>query len=358
MRDALFDFGFREVSFEDGQIMLTGKFDRIIFEEAKKVENEKEYPQRIKKWILTVGLPDLALAQFLTPFDHQDESGALPDSVTHSEVLYNYVKPPIHGWALDRLRAEGVALDESMLKDIYGKLAKWTRFWLDARRAPGRALPYYQHGNDSGWDNSTAFDHDRTIESPDLAAFLLVQLVVLARLAEEIGEDRSPWDADAVALGEALVGELWRGDCFVARGVTSGVDSKRTSLLTLLPLLASPLLKREYVAPMIEGVRRMLTQFGPATQRVESPEYEPDGYWRGPIWAPSTMLIEDGLRRAGATELADDVSARFRRLCERSGFAENFDALTGVGLRDRAYTWTASVYLVLCRDAARREGEG
>ena len=34
---------------------------------------------------------DLALDQFLTPFDHQDDAGALPDSVTHSEVLYNFV---------------------------------------------------------------------------------------------------------------------------------------------------------------------------------------------------------------------------------------------------------------------------
>ena len=33
-----------------------------------------------------------------------------------------------------------------------------------------------------------------------------------------------------------------------------------------------------------------------------------------------------------------------------SGFAENFDALTGKGLRDLAYTWTASVALVLARD--------
>ncbi|WP_200301274.1 hypothetical protein [Streptomyces adelaidensis] len=34
------------------------------------------------------------------PFDHQDES-ALPDSVTHSEVLYPFVEPPLHGrpWA-------------------------------------------------------------------------------------------------------------------------------------------------------------------------------------------------------------------------------------------------------------------
>ena len=44
--------------------------------------------------------PELAWDQFQLPFDHQDESGALPDSVTHSEVLHNFVKPPIHGWAL------------------------------------------------------------------------------------------------------------------------------------------------------------------------------------------------------------------------------------------------------------------
>ena len=47
---------------------------------------------------------------------------------------------------------------------------------------------------------------------------------------------------------------------------------------------------------------------------------------------------------------------RFRRLCERSGFAENFDAVTGSGLRDRAYSWTASVYLILAGEAAARRG--
>jgi hypothetical protein len=48
------------------------------------------------------------------------------------------------------------------------------------------------------------------------------------------------------------------------------------------------------------------------------------------------------------------VSARFRALCERSGFAENFDALTGEGLRDRAYTWTAAVYLLLAGEHVAR----
>jgi len=88
--------------------------------------------------------------------------------------------------------------------------------------------------------------------------------------------------------------------------------------------------------------------------RPARPDVHRPRYWRGPIWAPATVLIEDGLRRAGFTELADDISARFRQLCETSAFAENFDALSDAGLRDRAYTWTASAYLILAAAHAKR----
>src|SRR5918998_203496 len=81
---------------------------------------------------LAPGRPDLAWDQFQTPFDHQDPHGALPDSVTHSEVLYNFVKPPIHGWALSQLRRR-ISLDPSMIQEAYRRLAAWTRFWLDHR---------------------------------------------------------------------------------------------------------------------------------------------------------------------------------------------------------------------------------
>ncbi|MDF3142831.1 MULTISPECIES: hypothetical protein [unclassified Streptomyces] len=57
----------------------------------------------------------------------------------------------------------------------------------------------------------------------------------------------------------------------------------------------------------------------------------------------------------GHHSLADEISARFRTLCETHGFAENFDALTGTGLRDRAYTWTASSYLLLAEAHAHRD---
>jgi glycogen debranching enzyme len=105
---------------------------------------------------------------------------------------------------------------------------------------------------------------------------------------------------------------------------------------------------------MADRLQDHLTAHGLATEPVSSTHYEDDGYWRGPIWAPSTAIVENGLRRSGFDALADVVSARFRALCEGSGFAENFDARTGAGLRDRAYTWTAAVYLLLAADHVQR----
>ena len=309
---------------------------------------------------LAPGLPDAALDQFFAPFDHQDAAGAMPDSITHSEVLYNYVKPPIHGWAWAKLR-ERLArpLTEDELFAGYTRLSRWSRFWLDYRTAPGRDLPYYQHGNDSGWDNSTTFDHDRVIEAPDLAAFLVVQLDVLADLADELGTgEGAHWRAERDRVQGALLRDLRDDEGFFAVGALSGTVSKRSSLLNLLPVLASERFPAEVTDALAERIAEHLTTWGPATQLLGTPEYEDDGYWRGPIWAPSTMLIEEGLRRGGYVELADTINERFRRLCEESGFAENFDARTGAGLRDRAYTWTASVYLVFAHEHTLRTAGG
>ncbi|GAA3441342.1 amylo-alpha-1,6-glucosidase [Planomonospora venezuelensis] len=298
---------------------------------------------------LSRGLPELAWDQFRLPFDHQDAAGALPDSVAHSEILYNFVKPPVHGWALRRLPP---APDPA---GTYRSLERWTAFWLDARRTPGRELPHYQHGNDSGWDNATTFDPERVVETADLAAFLVLQMRELARLAPDPGAS-ARWTGQADRMRDALLSELWDGERFVARGAHSGRTWAGSSLLDLIPIVLGEELPRPVRAALASRIERHLTAFGPATELPASEHYQDDGYWRGPIWAPSTVLIEDGLRRSGYPELADDVGARFRALCEKSGFAENFDARTGEGLRDRAYTWTASAYLILAADHERRTG--
>ncbi|MGW5664157.1 amylo-alpha-1,6-glucosidase [Streptomyces sp. NPDC003758] len=309
---------------------------------------------------LAPGCPELALDQFALPFDHQEPGGALPDSVTHSEVLYNFVKPPIHGWAHGHLRRRLPAPpSRNELAQTYDRLERWTDFWLTARRAPGSELAHYQHGNDSGWDNATTFDPERVVVTADLAAFLILQMRELAGLAVELGraDETLRWTRAADAAQSALLDQLWTQDRFVARGVDSGDTWSSTSLLDLMPIVLGEHLPGHVGSALADRIKAHLTPYGLATELTTSPHYLADGYWRGPIWAPATVLIEDGLRRAGHLRLADDISARFRVLCETHGFAENFDALTGTGLRDRAYTWTASSYLLLAEAHTRRGGD-
>ncbi|WP_225094513.1 amylo-alpha-1,6-glucosidase [Streptomyces sp. CoH27] len=307
---------------------------------------------------LAPGCPELALDQFALPFDHQEDSGALPDSVTHSEVLYNFVKPPIHGWAFGHLRRRlPTPLSQAELARTYDRLERWTAFWLAARRAPGAELAHYQHGNDSGWDNATVFDPERVVATADLSAFLVLQLRELAELATELSrpDEASRWTRAAQELLTALLDQLWSTDRFVARGVATGDTWSSAGLLDLMPVVLGELLPDEVGSALADRITAHLTPYGLATELTTSPHYLADGYWRGPVWAPATVLVEDGLRRAGHHQLADDISARFRSLCETHGFAENFDALTGTGLRDRAYTWTASSYLLLAEAHAHRE---
>ncbi|WP_369374055.1 amylo-alpha-1,6-glucosidase [Promicromonospora sp. Populi] len=330
----------------------------------------KHWMDRVWSWdhcfnalALAPGLPDEALDAFEMPFDHQDELGALPDLVGHAIVSFACVKPPVHGWAFARLARLLPDLDRPALERVTEELARLTDFWLTHRRAPGHALPYYQQGNDSGWDNSTMFLRETVIEAPDLAAYLVLQLDTLGQLADRLGDRVTErldtrrgdsWRKQRDELAAALVDQLWDGERFVARGVTDREPDGQKSLLGLMPLVAAEFLPRDVVDALIARVPDYLTAVGPATEELHSPHYRADGYWRGPVWGPSTVLLEDGLRRAGAAELADQVSARFRATCERSGFAENFDATTGAGLRDRAYTWTASSYLMLAREHVAR----
>ena len=61
-------------------------------------------------------------------------------------------------------------------------------------------------------------------------------------------------------------------------------------------------------------------------------------------------------KRIGAAPLgqkAADLRRRFCTLVAARGLAENYDALTGAPLRDCAFTWTASAFLLLAAELAQ-----
>jgi hypothetical protein len=311
---------------------------------------------------------ELAWDQWFVVFDHQDEFGAIPDGLNDMFKHYNFCKPPVHGWSVRELiNRSSTRPPKDALLFAYRALAAHTDWFLSRRRRPGDALPYYLHGNDSGWDNGTMFDDGVPLIAPDLAALLIAQCDALADLGDELGVHADAalpgptvWRERSKVLLAGLL-DLWDGSRFVPQRIVAGkgvVPVSTRSLIPVIPIFLGRALPEDVRAALVRSVRELVTDHGIATEPLDSPHYEPDGYWRGPVWAPSTYLVVEGLLDCGEHDLARTIAERFSRTCARNGMAENFNAVTGEGLRDRCYSWTSSVFLLLARRFFRGDADG
>ncbi len=304
--------------------------------------------------------PSLAWDQFMVMFDQQKDNGRLPDSVSDTYAIWNFCKPPVHGWALSRMM-QVMEPDYAQCEEAYDRLSRWTNWWLVYRDEDGDGICEYHHGNDSGWDNSTAFRESPVMELPDLATFLILQMDVLEELAGRLGkaEEEKHWRNRSDQMLQAMLTHCFENDRPKAVKSGSHEETVCDSLILYLPVLLGEKLPENIRKTMLSELKgdRFLTAHGYATEAVKSPLYKSDGYWRGPIWAPSTMLLVDGLNRCGESELAGEVARRYCDMVRQNGCAENFDAITGEGLRDKAYTWTSSVFLILAyEELYKRKG--
>lgn len=301
---------------------------------------------------LSYGNPDLAWEQFILLFDYQDAMGALPDSVSDFYIARAFCKPPIHGWALSNMM-NNMALSREQCEEAYEKLKKWTSWWLDYRDSDGDGICEYAHGHDSGWDNATVFCENAGIELPDLAAFLIIQMEVLSGLADTLGKaDAGYWKSRSEKMLEDMLEHSFTENA--PRALVSGShrEIKNDCLLLYIPVILGKRLPKPIREHLISVLKHgdYLTDHGFASEAVSSSLYEADGYWRGPIWAPSTLLLVEGLYKSGEKAFACEIAKRFCDMVSQSGCAENYDAVTGEGLRDRAYTWTASVFMILAHE--------
>ncbi len=305
--------------------------------------------------------PALAWDQFLLPIDVQNQIGSFPDKWDADTIAWEFSKPPVHGWALTWMLRHGLFHDREHLQEVYDPLVKWTEWYFTYRDTNEDGLPEYRHGDESGWDNSTVFRDGGLIESPDLSAYLVLQMETLSDVAGQLGmpEQSAMWKERSAQLLQKMLQKFWTADGFVAFRVDSGQPIHSDSLLLYVPLVLGHRLPSSVRSRMIENLknRKADSPFGLSSEPKSSTYYETDGYWRGPIWAPSTMVIADGLDDIGEHALAASVRKDFCLMAQKSGMAENFNAQTGAGLRDPAYTWTSSVYLIFANEFTRKAGE-
>jgi putative isomerase len=294
--------------------------------------------------------PKLAWDQMMVVFDRQDKIGCLPDAINDKQFVWFATKVPIHGWAIKQMMRVKDVVSNNMLKEIYEPLSKWTNFYLNYRDDNRNGIPQQNSGNETA-DNATVFDMGVPVESPDLCAHLIYQMDVLAEIAGTLGKtnDSIIWKFKADNLQNLMIKQLWNGTNFVYKISESGqIVDKPLCFLPYMPIVISYRLPKEINDKLLFGIEKyLITPRGIASESPQSKLYQSDGYWRGPVWAPVVYLMITGIENAGRKELAKRIAYSFCKTVVENGFSENFNAITGEGNNDPAYTWTSSVYLTL-----------
>lgn len=294
-----------------------------------------------------------AMEQYLALFDHQNESGCLPDCVNDQHIIYDYVKTPLEGWALTYIMKHTDYLTDQMLAKLYGPLRDWTDWWFNYRDYDKDGLPQYNSGLDSGWDNNAIFAGGNLVEAPDLISFLIIQMDALSLISKKLDriEESIYWKERSDRTYEKFIEHSWDGERFLPlRSGEHAFNDKQDSLMNFVPLILGERLDKGIRNKLISGLKengRFICDFGITTEGMNSEYFDPEGYWSGPVWGPATAIMVYGLVASNEMDLAKDIAKKYCDNMVKNGTSENFNPKTGKAQEDRAYTWTTSSFLIL-----------
>lgn len=292
----------------------------------------------------------LAYDQMAVLFDYQDEYGQIPGSLSDSTIRWNFTKPPVQGLFFYKMM-QRMEFSKEQLMEIYNNIQRQVKFYKKYKDSNEDGICEYHHGNDSGQDNSTVFKDLIIVDSPDLTAFLIKAMDMLSYVAKKLDMDTEEiyWIKEADKLTEKFLDYFIVDDLPVARITSTGeiIDSK--SILPLMSIILGKRLPEPIRKKIINLItsEKYLTNWGVATEAIDSKYYQDDAYWRGAIWAPTTLLLVDALEECGEVEIAMNIAEKYCELINKNGFTENFNAISGIGLRDKSFTWTASTFIYL-----------
>ena len=297
-----------------------------------------------------LGDADRAVTELAHVFRAQDDDGFVPhvdyrrDPTFHAsfwgrEGASTITQPPVHGHAIAALRAQGIAVPAEVVERAVAHL-RW--FLRERRHASG--LVAAVHPWETGCDDSARFDawgaadrkrwydvkgalvRDLPANGFDCAPVSLSAIVAWSCRALDVDDD---------GLAGALV-DRW--DAALHTWVDAGAGEKTSgrirALEGLLPQLVDP---RPEVSRALADPLGYGAAFGPRGVHRDEPSYEPDRYWRGPVWPQLAYL----LWCAGALDPGPTV-----RGAVTSGLAELWHPETGAGLGAVPQSWTGLALLM------------
>ena len=296
--------------------------------------------------------PELAYDQLMLFFDHQEPHGMIPDQVTDLEAFSaTPSRPSRAGLCCGSTERLGSKKSLNRIENLYKPLANLTEWWYRYRDYDDDGLCQYHHGNDSGWDNATVFDAGMPVESADLPLTWCCKTRVSPYWPKRCGRNSlAALERARRRAIEELLKQGTRSTAFVHPWTGTATTHPKP--------IADQLHAHDPGQPAAwqsaQGTGGRPVAWRAIPHRVR-PGFGSASQSKVPIrWLlarPGVGRAElHDLRRAGGSRreaLARTIAERFCELCLRSpGFWENYDALSGQGLRCPGYTWTAAIFLL------------
>ncbi|MBU3020949.1 trehalase family glycosidase [Aestuariibacter sp. A3R04] len=340
---------------------------------------------------------------------HSDTYFPGPDiwGVKNSPDSTSITQPPVLATVIRRLfdEAKDRKLAESQIQTIVPQLLDYHLWWYKQRDPENTGLVVSYHPWESGMDNSPAWDaaleavpcvdwhytrrdtsHIDASERPHKKEYdrflylvdffrkmnfddtLIYQdcpyrvndvsiISILHRATKDlldlcaelgISNAQTRYLEDRLALTQCAIGKLWNVETnlFHSFDTRSNTMCKARTSAGLLPFFAG-LVTDNQVTPMTSELDHWLkhSPFAISSTHPDDPNYEPQRYWRGPIWLHINWMIALGMEEYGFTSYARRITEASRACIYTSGFNESFHAETGARSGGADFSWTAAMAL-------------
>jgi hypothetical protein len=291
---------------------------------------------------------------------------AHPDGHLPREVWVGVANPEIQApgvltWAaLDVHRRTG---RRAFLEEVYPVFAANNRWYYAERDANGNGLAEWCEA-DSGWDTSPRWDVAKEgkrrvpVDAVDLNAWLKLDQDCLAEMADRLGRpgEAAEWRARAGETARRMRELMWEdADGFyydlnpLADGAKIRVRTPHT-YWTLLARIATPE-QAARMLPHLDDPKLFGTPWPMPCVAASDPAFEPNNYWRGPVWVNLNWLTIRGLEAYGHREAARKLRRRTIALILNDPTPrEYYNPLTGGGLGAHNYMWTGALFLAMMEE--------
>lgn len=314
-------------------------------------------------------------------------------------------KPPLAAWAVWNVYKE--TNDIEFLKEMYPKLVDYHNWWYTNRDHDKNGIAEYggmvhpaNNSEDeiilaaaweSGMDNATRFDKEgfgsddagvhvfenkdnngNTVgysinqESVDLNSYLYAEKGFLKSIADILGktEDSQKYEVEAKNVGEYIRNNMFDKETGFFYDLQINEDGSEKKLLVnrgkgtegWMPLWAKVATQdeAELVKENMMDSNKFNTYMPLPTASKDNPKFNPNKYWRGPVWMDQALYGIESLQNYGFKDEAETLTKKLfdnaEGLIGDGPIRENYNPETGQGLHTKNFSWSASAYYLLYKN--------